>query len=266
MAAPAAGEAESGVGEQVHTSLTFRLFGIVRLIAAAVGVTALVANFQYVLGFSTFATVNYFSYFTQQSNMANVAVLAVSGVLTFRGRSDPRWFAALHALVTCYVMVSGIVFAVIVSQSASHHYSLAFPPSSQVLHFWLAGYVLLDWVLAPGRTVVRWRTLWLVLVYPLIWGWFTLTRGREVRWYPYFFLDPAQVSPSQFQLYNGIVLVIFVAVLSALIGLSRVRPSHLLRHRAAGAVKAVVPRAASQGPGVGVGVGLDEAVDGPRSK
>jgi hypothetical protein len=244
----------------VHTTLAFRLSGAIRLVAAGVGITALVANFQYVLGFSTFATVNYFSYFTQQSNMVNVLVLVVSGVLTFRGRSDPRWFAALHAIVTTYVVVSGVVFAVIVSQSASHHYSLAFPPSSQVLHFWLAGYVLLDWLLAPGRTPVRWRTLWLVLIYPLVWGWFTLERGREVRWYPYFFLDPAQVSPSQFQLYNGVVLAIIVGVLSSLIGLSRLRPSHLLRHRVRSA------GGAAHDPGVDDGAGVGEAVEGARSK
>ncbi|BDZ51964.1 hypothetical protein GCM10025867_42050 [Frondihabitans sucicola] len=258
MAAPVAETDDSGAGEAVHTTLSFRLFGILRLIAAAVGIVALVANFQYVLGFSTFATVNYFSYFTQQSNLVNVVILVVSGVLTFRGRSDPRWFAALHAIVTCYVMVSGIVFAVIVSQSASHHYSLAFPPSSQVLHFWLAGYVLLDWVFAPGRTPVRWRTLWLVLVYPLVWGFFTLDRGRDVRWYPYFFLDPAQVSPRQFALYNGIVLVIFLAVLCGLIGLSRLRPSHLLRHR--------IASPPAHGAGLDDGVGVGDAVDGARSK
>jgi len=247
----------------VHTTLAFRLFGLVRLAAAAVGVAALWANFEYVLGFSTFATLNYFSYFTQQSNMANVAVLAISGVLTVGGRSDPPWFAAVHALVSCYVIVSGVVFAVIVSQSASHHYSLAFPPSSQVLHFWLAGYVLVDWVVAPGRTPVRWRTLWLVLLYPLAWGWFTLARGREVRWYPYFFLDPAQVSVAQFRLYNGLVLAIVVGVLAALIGLSHLRPRP-------GRPRVRPFRGSGQGVGVGddpaPGVGVGDAVDGTRSK
>jgi hypothetical protein len=186
----------------VHTTLSFRLFGVVRLVAALVGVIALVANFQYVLGFSTFAALNYFSYF-----------------------------------------------------------SLAFPTSSQVLHFWLAGYVLVDWVFAPGRTPVRWRTLWLVLLYPLLWGWFTLARGQRVRWYPYFFLDPSQVDPQQFELYNGLVLAIFVGVLSGLIGLSRLRPSHLLRHRIAERMSS-----ATQVQGVGEADGVGEAVDGARSK
>jgi hypothetical protein len=234
----------------VHTTVSFRVFGALRLVAAVVAIIALIANFQYVLGFSTFATLNYFSYFTQQSGMANVVVLVVSGVLTFRGRSDPPWFATVHAVVTTYVVVSGVVFAVIVSQSASHHYSLAFPVSSQVLHFWLSGYVLLDWVLAPGRTPVRWRTLWLVLVYPIVWGVFTLERGSVVRWYPYFFLDPSQVDPAQFRLYNGIVLSIFLAVLAALIGLTRVRPSHLLRHRIA-----------ASGGGAGLGVRAGSRAD-----
>lgn len=244
------------MSESVHTPVSARLFGTLRLIAAIVAIIALVANFRDVLGFSAFATINYFSYFTQQSTMANVVVLTVSGALTIRGRGDPRWFAAVHAVVTTYVMVSGIVFAVIVTESARHHYSLAFPPSSQVLHFWLSGYVLLDWVFAPGRTPVRWRVLWLVLIYPLVWGWYTLARGREVGWYPYFFLDPAQVSPSQFHLYNGIVLGIIVGVLAGLVALSHLRPSRRRRHGAAAG--AGLQRDVAEGEG--------EAVEGSTSR
>ncbi|GAA4681632.1 Pr6Pr family membrane protein [Frondihabitans cladoniiphilus] len=256
-----------------RTDALHRIAGLVRLLAAVVGVVALFANFEYVQGFSDFATVNYFSYFTQQSNMVNVGVLLASGLLALVGRRDPPWFAALHALVTTYVVVSGVVFAVIVTQSASHHYSLAFPRSSQVLHFWLAGYVLVDWIVAPGRTPVRWRTLWLVLIYPLVWGWFTLQRGREVRWYPYFFLDPAQVDDTQFVLYNAIVLAIIVGVLCALVGLSRLRPTHLLRHRLT--PKPTTPKTGEPGDAQGDGVadgaapdglGVGDAVDGTMSR
>ncbi|RPE78755.1 MULTISPECIES: Pr6Pr family membrane protein [unclassified Frondihabitans] len=257
----------------MQTPWTFRVSGLLRLAAAGVAIAALVANFEYVIGFSTFATANYFSYFTQQSNMANVAVLVVSGILTFRGRSDPPWFAAVHAIVTTYVIVSGVVFAVLVTQSASHHYALAFPTSSQVLHFWISAYVLLDWILAPGRTPVRWRTLALVLIFPLIWGLYTLERGREVRWYPYFFLDPTQVSPEQFRLYNALVLAIFVGVLTALIGLSHVRPGHLARRRrvlASGddtnAGSDGSPERATAPHELGVGDGVGDASSATRSR
>lgn len=224
-----------------------RLVGVLRLVAAAAGLSALVSYFVYVLGFSTFSTVNYFSYFTQQSNIANVVVLTVSGVLMLRGVPEPRWFASLHALVTTYVIVSGLVYGIIVAESASHDYTIGVPWSSQVLHFYLSTFVLIDWVLAPGRTRVRWRLVLAALPFPIAWGVFTIWRGARVGWYPYFFLDPAQVRfPDEFALYNGIALGTIVGVTVALVGLSHLRP------RDRPAVSGAPPRLAS----VRVGAGL----------
>jgi hypothetical protein len=202
-----------------------RIVGVLRLLVAAVGVVALVADFVYVLGFSTFSSINYFSYFTQQSNMANVVVLATAGVLLLVGRPEPGWFASVHALVSTYVIVSGIVFGIIVAESASHDYRIEVPWSSQVLHFVIPTFVLVDWVLGPDRPRVRWRVVSVVLVFPLVWGVYTIVRGADVGWYPYFFLDPAQVTwPGEFVLYNGIALGTIVGVVVALVALSHVRP------------------------------------------
>ena len=199
--------------------------GVLRLVAAAVGLVALVANFVYVLGFSTFTSENYFSYFTQQSNMANVVVLVGSGLAALRGRAESPLFVSVHALVTTYVVVSGIVYGIIVAESLTNGYAIGVPWSSQVLHFWIPSYVLVDWVLAPGRTRISWRVLGVVLGYPVVWGVATIVRGADVGWYPYFFLDPAQVSwPTEFVLYNALALATIVGVLAGLIGLSHLRP------------------------------------------
>ena len=214
--------------------------GVLRLAAAAVGTAALVSYFFYTLGFSTFSTVNYFAYFTQQSNMANVVVLAVSGVLSLRGRPEGRAFAAVHALVTTYVVVSGIVYGIILVESLSNDFAIGVPWSTQVLHFWIPGFLVVDWVLAPGRTRVSWAMLSVVLVFPVVWGVATIVRGADVGWYPYFFLDPAQVRwPDEFVLYNAVALGVIVGVMSALIALSHLRPGPrpnvLLRRGARGA-------------------------------
>jgi hypothetical protein len=199
--------------------------GGLRLLAAAVGLVALVGNFVYVLGFSTFTSFNYFSYFTQQSNMSNVVVLVGSGVAALRGRSESPLFVSVHALVTTYVIVSGIVYGIIVAESLANGYAIGVPWSSQVLHFWIPSYVLVDWVLAPGRSRISWKVLGVVLVYPVVWGVATIVRGADVGWYPYFFLDPAQVSwPGEFLMYNAIALGTIVGVLTGLIALSHLRP------------------------------------------
>jgi len=212
-----------------------RTLGLLRLLVAVGGLVALVANFLYTLGFSAFSSANYFAYFTQQSNTANVVVLVVAGVTALRGRPEPRWFAGVHALVSTYVIVSGIVYGVIVAESASHSYTMEVPWSSQVLHWWIPTFVLVDWVLAPGRTRVGWWVMAVVPAYPLVWGVATIVRGAEVGWYPYFFLDPAQVAwPDEYVAYNALALAVIVGVLAGLVALSRLRPDVRLARFAEG--------------------------------
>ncbi|MCS5733545.1 Pr6Pr family membrane protein [Herbiconiux daphne] len=214
-----------------------RAFGILRLVVAAVGIVALVFDFDYVLGFSTFSTINYFSYFTFQSNLLNVITLGASGALLLRGHTVGRALVSARAMVTTYVIVSGVVFGLIVSQAGSHHYRIDVPWSSQVLHFWLPSYVLIDWIIGVGRRRLRWRTVWIVLIFPVVWGIFTLIRGQAVRWYPYFFLDPDQVSgPGEFALYCGIAIGLFAGIMAGLVALSRLRP--------------LLPRGAAADPGL----------------
>ncbi|WP_291052011.1 Pr6Pr family membrane protein [Herbiconiux sp.] len=202
-----------------------RACALVRLAVAVLGAVALIFDFDYVLGFSTFSTVNYFSYFTFQSNLLNVIVLGVSGVLLLRGHVVGGFLSSIRATSTTYVVVSGIVFGLIVSQAGSHHYRIDVPWSSQILHFWIPSYMLLDWLIGVGRRRLLWRVVPLVLIFPVIWGVFTLIRGSIVRWYPYFFLDPAQVSgPLEFVMYCGIALGLFAGITAGLVALSRLRP------------------------------------------
>ncbi|WP_382306199.1 Pr6Pr family membrane protein [Herbiconiux sp. UC225_62] len=210
-----------------------RAFGLVRLAVAVLGAVALIFDFDYVLGFSTFSTINYFSYFTFQSNLVNVIVLGTSGILLLLGRRAGPFLVSVRALVTTYVIVSGVVFGLIVSQAGSHHYRIDVPWSSQILHFWIPAYVLLDWILGVGRVRIRWRTVGIVLAFPVVWGVFTLIRGSIVRWYPYFFLDPDQVSgPAEFALYCGIAIGLFAGIQAGLVALSRLHPLLPLSERA----------------------------------
>lgn len=199
-------------------------FGVARAVVAIVGVVALVGDFQYILGFSRFSTVNYFTYFTNQSNAAGVVVLAIGAWLSFRRPTDPGWLMTARMLTATFTIISGIVFGLIVSQAGDYNYRIVVPWSSQLLHFWIPSYVIIDWIFAPGRSRIPWRRLWLVLIYPLVWGGFTMIRGSIVGWYPYFFLDPGQVSgPLEFAAYSGAILLVIVGLAAGLVALTRRR-------------------------------------------
>ncbi|MEO6826131.1 MAG: Pr6Pr family membrane protein [Microbacteriaceae bacterium] len=208
--------------------------GIGRLLLAGVGVVALVGNFQYVLGFASFVTSNFMSYFTVQSAIAGVMMFVLGAIAAFRGAA-PRWFGAVRALVTSYMIVSGIVFAAMVIQASTLDYTIAVPWSDQLLHFWIPGFAVIDWLLDPGTVRPSGKLLGLALVYPSLWGVFTLIRGSMVGWYPYFFLDRNQVSLAESIAYCALCLAIVTGIVALLTMTSHfTMTSHLRRRRVGG--------------------------------
>ena len=68
---------------------------------------------------------------------------------------------------------------------------------------------------------MQWRAIPIVLGYVAVYGVFTLIRGAYVHWYPYFFLDPSQVSNIGEEVgLCTVALVFFAVIASALIGLN----------------------------------------------
>jgi hypothetical protein len=100
-----------------------------------------------------------------------------------------------------------------------------------LLHFWIPGYALVDWLVAPGRDV-PWRTIAWVMIFPVSWVIFTMVRGAFVHWYPYFFLDPVLVDiPFEFGYYLLIVITIFTGINALIITVSRLPRLEHLRER-----------------------------------
>ncbi|MCU1402876.1 MAG: hypothetical protein JWM70_1200 [Microbacteriaceae bacterium] len=199
--------------------------GLSRLVTAALCATALVARFIWGLGSVTFTASNFFAYLTIQGNMAFVLVSILAGVLALRGRRDPWWLDTARAAVLSCTISAGVVFGFLIQQAGERGLPLDVPWSDQVLHFWLPSFAILDWIFGPGRGRAQWRAIPIVLGYTVVWGILTLLRGAVVGWYPYFFLDPAQVANAgEFILLAGLALVLFAVVSASVVALTRARP------------------------------------------
>ena len=194
-----------------------RAIGATRLGLAAFAVVALVARFVWGLGSATFVPATFVGYLTVQSNIAYATIEVVAAIAALRGTGEGPRLANVRGIVLACTVTSGIVFALIVSQSALRGIRVDVPWSDIVLHFVLPCLALAEWVLVP-RADVRWRILAFVLGYPLVWGVLTIIRGAIVEWYPYYFLDPRQLeSAVEFFALTGIALAVFVAVGSGLV-------------------------------------------------
>lgn len=197
-------------------------FGVARLLTAAICVVALVHRWIWALGSQTIASQNFFAYLTIQSNIAFAALAVIAGVIALRRAEDPPWLTTARAIVLSWTITAGLAFAVIVWQAGVRGIPIWVPWSDIVLHFVLPAWTILAWIVGPGRRTAPWRVVPLVLIYPVLWGVFTLWRGNLIGWYPYYFLDLRQVSGLIEMIIScAIALSIFGAVAVGLVAASR---------------------------------------------
>jgi hypothetical protein len=128
---------------------------------------------------------NFFGYFTNQTSLFASGVLIALGALTIAGRRVPDWLSLLRGIATAYLLVVAVIYNVLVPGTGS-------APAwvSLMLHVIFPILVALDWLLVGDRPRLRWRHLWLLLPYPVVWLVIVLIRGVTDGWVPYGFLLP----------------------------------------------------------------------------
>ncbi len=199
-------------------------FGYLRLAIAITCLVALVARYFWALGFGALTAENFFGYLTIQSNMSFTVVSFIGAFFGLRRAKDPQWLTTLRGIVLTATVTSGVVFAIIMYLAYAQGTGMQVDWSDHVLHFVLPPIAITEWVLSKGRGRVQWRTIPVVLSYVALYGVFTLIRGASVHWYPYFFLDPSQVSNLGEEAgLCAVALTFFAVIASALIGLNTSR-------------------------------------------
>ena len=176
---------------------------------------------------------NFFSYFTIQTSLFHAVVfgLGACSLLARRG-ADPPWLGALRAAATTYTVTTGVVYNALL-RALPQEAALEQPWANEVLHTIVPAYALLDWLLAPGRSPVRWRAVGGIVVYPVLWAGCTLVRAPFVLdegtgnpwWYPYPFLDPhgSAGGYGSVAVWIAVLAVAITATASVLVGFSRLR-------------------------------------------
>ena len=229
------------------------VFAILRLIVAAAIVAAVIGQLLTSLAFwrdvdgitnPTIQIVNFFSFFTIESNIFAVVILVIGAMLLLRrGRPlDPAWFAATRLSVTTYMVTTGIVYNLLLRGIPLPQGS-TLGWSNEILHVIAPIWLLLDWLFAPGRRALPWRSVWLVIAFPLVWAGYTLIRGPLTPdavlgrnyWYPYPFLNP-NVAPTGY--WSVAFYIALIAVVIAAVAVGAIWVSRFDRRRATPAARA----------------------------
>ncbi|WP_460002247.1 Pr6Pr family membrane protein [Microbacterium xylanilyticum] len=183
---------------------------------------------------------NFLSFFTIESNVSSAIMLIVVAVWSLRTAAkdgvssraaspsslndpgvavEPRAIAILLACVSTYMIVTGIVYNLLLR-------GIELPQGSTVawanemMHVVGPLLLLADVLFAPRRRCLGWGVLGIIAAFPILWAVYTLVRANfiinprtgEVGWYPYPFLDPANVGG--YLGVAGYILGIAVAILT----------------------------------------------------
>jgi hypothetical protein len=208
------------------TSRARRSVGILRLGAGTALVVAL--GFQIVEKILNNAMIaaQYFSYFTIQSSFIAATVLLIGGVSALRRSEDSLAYTVARMSVVAYAVVTAVVYNVLLRGIATMGFHST-PWPGELMHVWVPIFIVLDWLLSPGRPRLRWTALRIVVVYPLVWLAFTLVRGAITGWYPYPFLEPSTGWLSVLTYVLGIAaFIVGLASLAIAYGQSRARAGY----------------------------------------
>lgn len=154
-------------------------------------IVAFVAQMSYTLERGG-SLVNFFSFFTIQSNLLAATILLIAGFGALLSAKANLQFAFIRGAVTLYMVITGIVFALLLS-GLEQRLQVTMPWVNMVFHQLMPVVMIIDWLVFPPRSVITFRRALLWLLFPAAYLAYTLVRGPFVNWYPYPFLDPPQV-------------------------------------------------------------------------
>lgn len=173
--------------------------------------------------------INFFSYFTIDSNALSVVMLLLGAASLVRGGQDAPGFALFRASVTTYMVITGLVYNTLLRGLLTQ--GAVVPWSNEVLHVIAPAYLLVDWLLAPGRRPMPTRHALVVVAFPIVWAVYTLVRGPFANdpflqtdyWYPYPFLNPetSDGGYASVAVYVVVLSVAFIVVAAAVLWVSR---------------------------------------------
>lgn len=140
-----------------------------------------------------FRPTEYFTFFTITSCLLTGVALVVSGLRVIRNQDETKFLTLFRLTMTASMVIVGVIYNALLSDAApdTRDIGYAWPVlPNQMLHTYMPILVLLEWLLTRTALPLKIKTSFWVLVYPLTWLTFAITRGFITGWWAYWFIDP----------------------------------------------------------------------------
>lgn len=162
------------------------MLALTRATLAALALVAIGWQFRLHIG-SSYDPLNFFSYFTNLSNLGAAVTLLWSAFAPRRHGTSldiARFVSAVNMTVV------GVVFSALLRNVDLGD---LLPWINLVLHYVMPVAVVADWLIQPPASHLGRKVSIGALAFPFAYLLYTLVRGAGTGWYPYPFLNPANV-------------------------------------------------------------------------
>jgi hypothetical protein len=163
-------------------------------------------------GRTTDTPLSWASAFTHEVNFL-AGVLLIAGALLGAGiLTSPLW-DHLRGATVVYLVITFFVYGFLIREfdnpfTTTRHWT------HTVLHQLMPLVVVVEALIHPFFHRIQWRMALVWTIYPAIYFAYSMIRGAFIDWYPYTFVDPAEVGG-----YDGVAMYA-VAILAGFIGVS----------------------------------------------
>jgi hypothetical protein len=172
-------------------------------------------------------TARFFSFFTILTN----TLIAVYFTFMLSNNSPLKTFVqrpGTGTAITVYISVVGIVYQFVLRQ--------IWEPQGlqmivdELLHSVIPLYFMLFWYLYEDKTKLQWAQMPYWLIYPLLYLIFILIRGSFSGFYPYPFVNVAELGMEKVMLNSLVLMVVFVGFSSFYIAIGSVIRKASIKH------------------------------------
>jgi hypothetical protein len=140
-----------------------------------------------------FRPTEYFSYFTITSCFLTGIALVISGLKVLRQEDETKFLTLFRLTMTASMVIVGVIYNALLADAAPDTRDIGYDwpvLPNQMLHTYMPILVFLEWLLTRTALPLKIKTSFWVLVYPLAWLTFAITRGYITGWWAYWFIDP----------------------------------------------------------------------------
>lgn len=140
-----------------------------------------------------FRPTEYFTYFTITSCLLTGLSLVLSGLNALQNKEETKFLTLFRLTMAASMVIVGVIYNALLAGGDPDPRDVGYDwpvIPNLILHTYMPILVFLEWLITRSAFKLGLKSAFWVLVYPLTWLAFAITRGFITGWWAYWFIDP----------------------------------------------------------------------------